>query len=303
MITLHEYNGFNNKLIKDLRTLVDCCKAVDGYTPMIYWEVLKLKREVPGDYCLYQDDTMVGYLSTFNFEDYSIEVSFAIHPDFRNQSLFEHLLDYARDKLQLLYYDALILSTDVRDHQLAKTFNRLGAEATHKEYMLKRDNAGPEDPSALDSIELVQIKDKENAVQLAQIHERAFHSDLEMMIERFSKTVTMPNRRCFIALHHGEAIGALHARIDGPDSTCLHDIGIVPEKRNAGFGAQLVKLALNTLMAEGQHCFELVVATNNHHALKLYQRCGFILQQTYQFWRIDKYFSFPPHYTIPERRH
>lgn len=303
MITLHEYNGLNDKLIEDLHTLIDCCEVVDGHTPMIYWEVLKLKREIPGDYCLYKEDKMIGYLSTFNFEDYSIEVSFAIHPDFRNQSLFEHLLDYARDKLQLLYYDALILSSDILDTTLSRVFNRLGAEAMHKEYLLNRDDLGPENISALDSIELVQVKKKEEAELLAQIHERAFHSDLEVMVERFSKTVTMPNRRCFLALYHGEPIGALHARIDSPDVTCLHDIGIIPEKRHSGFGLQMLKLALNTLIAEGHHHFELVVATNNQHALELYQNCRFTLKQTYQFWRINKDFSFPPHYKITERRH
>ncbi len=302
MITLHEYNGLNEKLMHDLRTLVAECRAADGFEPMIYWEVLKLKREVAGDYLLYEQNKLIGYLSTFYFEDYVIELSFAIHPDYRNQSLFEDLLDYARTHLQNLQHDSLLLSTDINDPYLPKAFNRLGAKAVHREYTLMRHHNEPEDIYALEPIELIHAQRKEDAVLLAEIHHRCFNSDLNAMVDRFSQTIHMKNRRCFLVMHKDKAIGALHARFDSDDTTCLHDIGILPEKQGLGFGTQLFKLAINALLAEKRLNFKLIVATNNQKALRLYQRCRFQIQQTYQFWRIDKKFNFPPHFTIPEKR-
>ena len=303
MITLQEHNGFSEKLIADLKELISACKAVDGYAPMLYWEVLKLKRETPGDYCLYQNNKMIGYLSTFSFEDSLIEISFAVHPDFRNQSLFEELLEYARDHLQMVQYDALLLSTGEQDTALVNTFTRLGAKKTHTEYILRRDNIAAEEFSFTDPIQLVQGQKKEDGLRLAEVHARCFGSNLEVMTERFTKTITMPNRRCFLALHHGEAIGAAHVRIDSNGSACLHDISIVPEKQHFGFGLQLLKLVLNTLIADGQTHFHMMVAANNENALRLYQRCHFTVGHAYQFWRMDKHFIFPPHYTIPKRKH
>ncbi len=303
MITLQEHNGFNETLIADLKELIAACKAVDGYVPMLYWEVLKLKRDIPGDYCLYQNNKMIGYLSTFNFEDPLIEVSFAIHPDFRNQSLFEELLEYARDHLQMMHYDALLLSTGEQDSVLVNTFTRLGSKKTHTEYILTRDNVGAEEIYASDPIELVLGQKKDDGARLAEVHARCFDSDLDLMTERFTKTIAMSNRRCFLALHHGEAIGAAHVRIDGSGSACLHDISIVPEKQNFGFGLQLLKLVLNTLIADGQTRFHMIVAADNQRALQLYQRCHFTVEQAYQFWRMDKHFTFPPHYTLPKRKH
>lgn len=303
MITLQEYNGLDERLINDLKELIAACKTVDGYVPMLYWDVLKLKRETPGDYCLYQNNRMIGYLSTFNFEDALIEISFAIHPDFRNQSLFEELLEYARDHLQFVQYDALLLSTGEQDTILVNTFTRLGAKKTHTEYILTREDVGAEEIYADDPIELVQAQKREEGSLLAEIHARSFDSDLEFMIERFTKTITMPNRRSFLAMHHGEAIGAAHVRIDSNDTICLHDISIVPEKQHFGFGLQLLKLVLNTLIADGQTQFHMIVAADNQRALRLYQRCHFQVEQAYQFWRMDKHFTFPPHYTLPKRKH
>ncbi|MCD6044912.1 MAG: N-terminal acetyltransferase, family, partial [Gammaproteobacteria bacterium] len=207
------------------------------------------------------------------------------------------------DHLQIMYYDALILSTGEQDTTLMNTFSRLGAKKTHTEYILTRDNIGSEEIYTSDPIELVLVQDKEDGTRLAEVHVRCFDSDLELMTERFAKTITMPNRRCFLALHHGKAIGAAHVRIDGSGSACLHDIGIVPEKQNFGFGVQLLKLVLNTLIADGQTQFHMVVAADNQRALKLYQRCHFTVEQAYQFWRMDKHFTFPPHYTLPKRKH
>ncbi len=302
MITLQEHNGFSEKLIADLKILVEHCKTADRSIPMIYWDVLKSKREAPGDYCLYQYDKMIGYLSTFSFEESLFEVSFAIHPDFRNQSLFEELFDYARDRLQTLQYTALLLSTGTKDTSLTNTFTQLGAKITHKEYILRRDNIAAEEICASDPIELVQ-GEKEDAFRFAEVHARCFGSELDLMEERFSKTIGMPNRRCFLAQHHGHVIGALHVRIDSGHSACFHDVSIIPEKQNFGFGLQLLRLALNTLIAEGQKQFHILVAAENKRALRLYERCHFTETQSYQFWRMDKHFIFPPHYTIPKRKH
>ncbi len=303
MITLYEYNGMNEKLTADLRQLIDCCRAVDHYEPIIYWEVLHNTRSMPGDYVLYQENSMVGYLSSFYFEEDKIEISFAIHPDFRNQSLFEDLLEYALQAVQTIHYDSILISIHDKDRPLQGSLSRLGAQSVYKEYNLIRTLTTPEIIDEAAAIELLRASDSAAAEQLGKIHHDCFNSDLELMTLRFSNTLEMPNRRSYFAMHQGEIIGALHSRVDNTGALFLHDISINPEKRGRGFGLALIRLAINLFMNEGQTVFNLTVASNQSRALSLYQRCHFEIQDIYQFWALDKKFTFPPHYSLPPKRH
>jgi ribosomal protein S18 acetylase RimI-like enzyme len=76
----------------------------------------------------------------------------------------------------------------------------------------------------------------------------------------------------------GQLVGRLYWQLQ-PSELRLIEITLLPEFRARGFGTLLVQ-HLQTLAAKHQLPMALQVACTNHRALALYQRLGFVVQDS-----------------------
>ena len=71
--------------------------------------------------------------------------------------------------------------------------------------------------------------------------------------------------------------------VDIGDGIYIRGFGIVPERRQRGYGRQLLAATMQLMLAEGQKHFALDVATDNMRALTLYASCGFRETEAYDY--------------------
>lgn len=106
-----------------------------------------------------------------------------------------------------------------------------------------------------------------------------YEPELRIYYENFGK----PGDLCFVAEENGEIIGAVWVRIlcgeikgfGNIDSrTPEFAISLLPEHRNRGIGAALMRTMLESLRDNGCKCASLAVQKDNY-ALQMYEKLGF----------------------------
>lgn len=286
MLRLFEYNGLDKKQLQELRALVKICTKADGYQPKIFWEAVAMKRTHPGDYCVYQGNSLVAYLSTFNFEEDSMEVSCLIHPDFRHQGLFLDMFNYARNKFLNHQPESYLFSCHESATKMEQLYKSLGARLSHKEFTLHRNKNTIEEFSPMEDFEL-RVPSLRDALVMAKIEKECFDSSEDLMFSRFKQIIPLAHRRHWLAYYKGACMGKMHARLE-ENGVFLHNIAILPSYQGKGFGNQLLKHAINALLSEGHSQFHLMVDGMNERALTLYLNCGFEVKSVFNFWQVEK---------------
>ncbi|WP_448205280.1 GNAT family N-acetyltransferase [Azospirillum sp. sgz302134] len=92
--------------------------------------------------------------------------------------------------------------------------------------------------------------------------------------ESIATLVGQPGNFALLALHAGEPIGFVMARVAAEDGEILA-IGVLPEARSGGVGRHLVAAALDGAQRLGATALFLEVAEDNGAAQALYKASGF----------------------------
>ena len=77
----------------------------------------------------------------------------------------------------------------------------------------------------------------------------------------------------------GEFCGTIQALMDGRNHGSIQNVGVTPQFRGRGLGRMLLALALRGMKASGMRTASLEVTAQNHSAIRLYARCGFVTQR------------------------
>lgn len=94
----------------------------------------------------------------------------------------------------------------------------------------------------------------------------------------------------FLAIDAGEAVGIaallyLWTLEHGGPAAWLDELYVVPERRNAGVGRQLLDTALAAARAHGARAVDLEVDADHQRAAHLYQRAGFRAHRRARWFR------------------
>ncbi len=132
-------------------------------------------------------------------------------------------------------------------------------------------------------VRLVQVN-QSGVTELTHLRSLSFGDDTRSS-EVLLVEMDAPGARYFLAERDGEHIGQIGV-VDVGDGIYVRALGIVPERRQRGYGRQLLAATMQLMLAEGHRHFALDVATDNARALTLYETCGFRETEAYDYYDV-----------------
>lgn len=279
---LIEYHNKSNQDITQLNSLVQYCRKYDGMSPKIYWNILRSNLNRAGDFCLFNHDELIAYLGYFLFSHHEAEISAIVHPKYRKQGIFSRIFDVVRKRLSGYSIYQYAFACPKNNHAAKKCLQGLGAKYCSLEYNMSCQLYLK--PKVNNNLTLHQAT-KENIVLLSKIDEACFHTNYKSTQKRFKQMFIESNRLTWLVKNGGQYIGKIHARID-ESSVYLHDLCIMPNKRNQGFGSAMVEKTISKLYQLGHRTLTLDVEAVNKYAILIYRNCGFKIINSYEYWKI-----------------
>lgn len=272
-LTEHELN--------ELRNLNSVCCNHDGAASKVYWDIIKHKREIAGNFLCYRENILMGYLSFFLFDEDAVHVSAMVHPDHRRKKVFLNLLHVACTEIVKFNINKIKFSFPIKNKMAQMCLVALSGKFLYFEYMMER--ISPLTETIESNVLSIKQANKSDVELMASLDSICFKSDYEVMFQRFKNTINEPNRQTWLAYLGDECIGKAHIDFD-KDKAFIHDVCIIPAKQKNGHGTILLKAVINRLINfDNCHQMNLEVAAENESALHLYKKCGFQIIDTYEY--------------------
>ena len=273
--------------VTQVRVLADEVRRVDSVGLKLNWQARN--PHVPhqvSDFCYYDGGHLVGYVPLDGDGD-ELEVTAAVLPSHRRQGVFRLLLDAARREAQRRKARRLLLVGYPSSQSGTAAVQALGLRYVFSEYRMEADADGLPllDPG---QVRLVQV-DQSGVTELALLRALSFGDDTRSP-EALLVELDAPGVRYFLAEQDGEHIGQIGVVdigvVDIGDGIYFRALGIVPERRQRGYGRQLLAATVQLMLKEGHKHFGLDVATDNARALTLYETCGFRATESYDYYDV-----------------
>ena len=124
---------------------------------------------------------------------------------------------------------------------------------------------------------------REDADAFTMRHDEAAAWPRSFWIERIAENAAHERSSTHLAWHGDEIVGMATGVIPNAGATPeLVAMWVAPEVRGEGVGAALVRRIRDWAVAGGADALELWVVTGNHHAIALYDRCGFTVKDDHR---------------------
>jgi ribosomal protein S18 acetylase RimI-like enzyme len=95
-----------------------------------------------------------------------------------------------------------------------------------------------------------------------------------------------PGSRMYLAFVDDVPIGVVGALTE-QRGVYIRGLGVLPEHQGRGYGRAILARTIALYVAEGHRHLALDVATENRNALALYQSCGFVETNRYDYYEVD----------------
>ncbi len=280
--------------LKPLYQLYNNCIKVDGYSLKLYWHLLEERLQDNKnyeDYLAYVNNRLVGSLHIHAFLD-SVEIAAMVSPEYRNKDIFKKMLAKAIRYLSSHNILQVVLICNEKDISLSLHLVNWGGNLKH---VISQWRAPPDistnEKDPLIIIERAQVIDIDIFVNINHLcFPQTLNSNLH---QRFIKNLQEGHREIYIAKNRDQqVIGKLHIR-EEQKQIVIHEFGIVPTFQRKGFGLSLIKNWLKKYAEryDDKPIF-IEVFDHNNAAISLYKSCGFIKQNTfnyYEFFLVDLY--------------
>jgi ribosomal protein S18 acetylase RimI-like enzyme len=121
---------------------------------------------------------------------------------------------------------------------------------------------------------------------VAHIRARAFDEPEQRARGGTELQLAEPGSTIYVAELGGTPIGTICTLLE-QDGIYLRALAVLPEQQGLGYGRAILNDTVALLRAAGHTRVALDVATNNEHALRLYESCGFVATSRYDYYAVD----------------
>lgn len=276
--------------LEPMLELIRACEQVDKYPVKLYWNLIESRRRDPQalDYLYFpsseESAKPVGLLCAYYFQD-GIEITAAIHPDFRRQGIFTQMINKVFDILRFYKISHYFLISHVKFSDFNNKCVELGAKLHHSEIEMR----GPSRLSYFPKqTVLLQRASFADMPKLVELHQQCFPGySASNVQERLSLMLKEPQRQTWIAKNQmGQPIGKLHVREDA-NAVFLHDLGIIPRFQQQGYASSLIYHWYQQYLFPAGKPLLIDVLSDNQAAIRLYAASGFTITNQYNFWQFD----------------
>lgn len=266
-----------------VEALLRVCREADGIEPAFFLDAPRLGFDATTSFGIHVGIELVGFAHLP--DDAEPEGSVIVRPDARRRGIGRALAEAVRTEATRRGLPEILLVTNAASIAGVVFLAALGAHYDFAEYRLKhRAEApvavGPRYPD----LELVAASPADTEV-LAHIRAAAFGEEFAETRASIAERFREENRRYFLGTLAGEPIGLLRVGY-WPEGADITSFGVLPARQGCGYGRQMLLDAVVLLREEGWEPITIEVATDNEHALGLYQSCGFAVIARYDYHRL-----------------
>jgi ribosomal protein S18 acetylase RimI-like enzyme len=235
------------------------------------------------DFLVYADGSLIGYAALDVMGRHG-ESTGMVAPHFRRRGIGGRLLAAVLAECRRRDIEQLLL---VCEHSSASGNAFVAAQGERlrfdsSEYHLDLYADQRRSPRAPDILTL-RPASMADADALTAIQAQAFGDPLDRSREDVLRRLTEPDSRCYAAERDGAAVGMV-GTIPDEGGLYIRALGVLPKHQRRGYGRAILAAIVAEGLAEGYTRLSLDVATDNENALGLYQSCGFVVSNRYDYF-------------------
>lgn len=284
MYQIFGYHQLSPQQLKAVQNLRESCKAQDGNDLPLYEYILEKQRAFIGDFLVYQNEKLIGFLGVFFFYHDACEIVILVHPEMRRMGIAKNLIAISRE---------LIESREVRDVIISSPADVFRAYFLQKNYLyLYREYRMQWLPTSIPLLEVpipdltFNLATETNLEDLAILDEQCFNTLKSDAINRYQEILTNKSYVIIVVQKNNQVIGKIHFHFR-ESSLQLSDLAILPSWQKKGIGKSLLLYGLRNVAYSNNLPVYLEVNIKNEHALELYIQTGFTIINACDYWRIS----------------
>ena len=259
------------------------CKATDGNVVAIYRHLLGKNRGRPSN-LLYYQQTLTAFLGAYFFQENACEIALMVAPEFRHQGIASLMLTALLPLLKSEGIDRLIFSSPhgLNDNWLPAS----GLCYQGSEFQMQRYSHEP--IAGCDPTPHIRLATQADIPALCAIDTACFSTQTANMSARYENLLTDP-ALCLFVIHQGDdtPVGKAHITWQATGAR-LSDIATIPYAQGRGFGSALLTHCINYALASNKPDIILDVEATNKHALGLYTRHGFTINNAHDYFCFER---------------
>lgn len=221
-------------------------------------------------YMAYDDNKLIGFLTTFIPTSNDAEILAVVHPEYRQKGCFSMLFEAAKEILLCAGIKNILLVIETKSKSGLKTLKKFEEyKLEHSEYRMSYEKS--DTIPKYNDLFFSEVN-YENKKIFSDITLDAFN-DLDENDSFIDTVIECENRVGCIAYKNDTPIGVFDYNYEDRDAF-LYGVAIHGDYRGKGFGKQLIGFALEEGLKK-RNKVVLDVDSNNPIAFNLYKKCGF----------------------------
>ncbi|AIQ25053.1 MULTISPECIES: GNAT family N-acetyltransferase [unclassified Paenibacillus] len=272
--------------LRNIEELQERCEQYDGISLKLNWDMLRQPSSVGDTEWLvtYEDDLLVGFLGLYGFGS-DMEVCGMVRPGYRRRGIFTSLWNRAQTIIKRGNVATLLLNAPAASSSGVAFLQTLPLEFNHAEYQMKwgeNSVASSEASSATGTVILRPAREDEAPI-LVELDCGGFDIKTEDAAELYDLQKQEGLQEHIMIEMDGQPVGKMRLWTED-NETWIYGFTVSKKLRGLGIGRSAL---LQTIERERKNYngINLEVALDNPNALKLYESCGFIIQNKQDYYR------------------
>ncbi|WP_432354244.1 GNAT family N-acetyltransferase [Sporosarcina sp. A2] len=265
--------------LEGIKQLQQQCEQFDTIELKLNLDMLHERKDDTLDFFVWQENELIAYLALYGFGT-SVEVCGMVQPDARRQGHFTRLWQVAQEVIAHKGFQKVLFNAPGVSESAKGWLSGQPCKYSFSEFHMVW---SAKELDELTDIALrdatIEDKDFETALDAD-----AFSLSSEDAESYYNERLSRQKERRYIIEVNGSAIGKIRVTRSYGESY-LSGFAVLPAYRGKGYGGQALQTIVKTEIPTG-NSIKLDVETKNDHALKLYERIGFIQQQRQDYYEV-----------------
>ena len=277
-----ELRELDKNQIEDIKNLEGICQRYDKTKGSAFLSnEINFSKEVNCFFLLYEEETLVSFISMFIPTSKEAEVSAYTLPEKRKKGFFKILLESAVNELRKYGVKEILFVHEPSSNDGMLVLKKLNVVYDFSEYLLvysqdefiKRDGKLKLAPITIQDVD-----------EIAKLHMDIFNKTLEEGKAIVNRAIESKDRISYMAKVDDEIVGICSISLEGGNAF-ICGLGISTKHRGLGYGKEILSKGIEKALTMDIKDIYLEVDSKNHTAYNLYINNGFIIKTQLDYYR------------------
>ncbi|WP_346936433.1 GNAT family N-acetyltransferase [Clostridium sp.] len=277
-----ELRELDKRQIEDIKNLEGICQKYDKTKGSVFLSnEINFSKEINCFFLLYEEETLVSFVSMFIPRSKEAEVSAYTLPEKRKKGFFKILLESAINELRKYGVKEILFVHETSSNDGMLVLKKFNAIYDFSEYLLvyrqdefiKRDGKLKLAPITIQDID-----------EIAKLNMDIFNKTLEEGKAIVNRAIESKDRISYMAKVDNEIVGICSISLEGGNAF-ICGLGISTKYRGLGYGKEILSKGIEKALTLDIKDIYLEVDSKNHTAYNLYINNGFIIKTQLDYYR------------------